>query len=370
MTEVNKIIDIYDAIGASDSDVFESLSVSQKLILAAEVRKAMPTGSASAEIANLITAYRELATARGGAFNIPLFDMLMIAAQARVLTTAGIPTTSPSEAFAGVKATASLTIGGETDSDIEEGDIISIGGTEIKAAAADAEVSFYEFNIADDKDEVLDNIIACLNAIPGKIVLKWTAAKVESAIVITAREVGLAGNSIEVSVTSDGDTAFATETLTGGLDAVEQTQGVFAIGADGGFNVKSKGVWIRLLSEYTIQNGAELPTGLLPDVLHIETGVITADLAETPLTIEAPAGYDLEKMTLKTGTLVDPLTAISLSDDNGDVITGAGSYAADGSYFFYPIANAVHVQGELNLYLDDNAAPGFEAVFTFRKSKV
>ena len=369
MSEIAKVIDIFDAIGASPTDVFDSLSTSQRLMLASEIRKAKPTGSPDSEISALIAAFNEFNAGRGGAMDIPIFDKLMFAAQLRKLTTAGIVAGSPNDTVIGVAATATLTIGGETDSDLEEGDIITIGGIELKAAAADADVSSYEFNIATDKADVADNIFACINAIPGNIVLPWTCTQIDDTIRISARATGTAGNSIEVSVTTDGDTAFSSETLVGGIDAVEKDHGTFMVDANGKLHAKINGTWVGLLSEYTMPNGGALPEGLLPDVLHIETGTITDDIEAEPLVIEAPDGYDLEKLTLVTNDLEDPLTTLNVADENGDVIAQDGSYVGNGKYFFYPIASAVHVQGELTLSLADNTTPGFSAVFSFRKSR-
>lgn len=370
MPELNKIIEIYDAIVAHNSDVFDSLTVSEKMTLAAKVREAQPTGLAATEINNLIAEYRALDTFRGAnSFsNMSLFDKLMIAAQARRLTTAGAAAGTPTEAVTGVAAKASLIIGGEdTASDIAEGDTITIGSVIITAIADDETPVSYQFCVADTKEEVADNIFACLAAIPGNTALPWTFSQINDVIWISARETGIAGNLIAVSVETEGDTAFSSETLTGGIDAVEQSQGFVMVDADGNFHVKVNGTWVKLLTEYSMPLDGALPEGLKPDRLHIDTGVITDDISAEPLTVTVPDGYSLEKITLKTGALVDPVTNLAVHDTGGDVIAQNGSFAGEGTYMFYPIASSAHSSGDIDLYVDDNTTPGISFVLSFSK---
>ena len=370
MPELNKIIEIYDAIVAHNSDVFDGLTVSQKMTLAAKVREAQPTGLAANEINNLIAEYRLFDNFRGvNSFsNMGIFEKLMIAAQARRLSTAGVASGTPSVAVTGVSATSILTIGGvDTASDLSEGDTIHIGSITITPVADDATPDLYEFCIAATKADVADNIFGCLVAIPGNIALPWIFSQIDDTIKISARATGTVGNSIAVSVTTEGETAFSSETLTGGVDAVEQSQGLFMVDADGNLHVKINGTWCKLRTEYTMSIDGALPEGFNPDVLHIDTGVFTDDISETPLTVTVPDGYSLEKLTLKTGALADPVTSIAVSDSGGDVIAQAGSYIGDGVYMFYPIASAAHYSGDIDLYITGNTTPGISFVLTFSK---
>lgn len=61
----------------------------------------------------------------------------------------------------------------------------------------------------------------------------------------------------------------------------------------------------------TITNGDTLPTGIEPDVLLVDTGVISTDISSatgTPLPFSTPTGYYIVKVITQTnGTLTDVL---------------------------------------------------------------
>lgn len=198
----------------------------EKLRLAQVVRNIDPSASDYTSIyASVLGVYRDIDTEYP---MLATFDKVLLAANIMLDQTGGTVTQTPTTGSAGVKATSTLTIGGTTDSDIAEGDKINIWKITLTAVdPGEGETAgAYEFAISDDKDEVIANILAAIAAIPAGSVLPFTAEAGDSpTIVFEAKVAGVAGNAIEVSVESEGDTAFNDENFLGGVDEVKATPG-------------------------------------------------------------------------------------------------------------------------------------------------
>ena len=91
---------------------------------------------------------------------------------------------------------------------------------------------------------------------------------------------------------------------------------------------------LAFVTKYTIENGDDLPTGLTPDILYINTGLITDDIESDPLAIDVPTEY----------VYVSIETAI----ETGNPVTGI-----------------TYAEGELTA--TGNEAPGFTAVLKFER---
>lgn len=59
---------------------------------------------------------------------------------------------------------------------------------------------------------------------------------------------------------------------------------------------------ISNITQLTILNGATLPTGIRPDVLFIDTGVINTDISVSPYVVTVPAGFMLNSVTYYIST--------------------------------------------------------------------
>jgi len=91
---------------------------------------------------------------------------------------------------------------------------------------------------------------------------------------------------------------------------------------------------LSYLTKYTLPNGSTLPTGVRPDTLFIDTGVINTDISVTGTTITVPAGYMLRRATYYI--------------DTDDVISGMQVYGSlngvsflNDSDYDVPIVNGI-----------------------------
>lgn len=83
---------------------------------------------------------------------------------------------------------------------------------------------------------------------------------------------------------------------------------------------------LSYLTKYTLPNGSTLPTGVRPDTLFIDTGVINTDISVTGTTITVPDGYMLRRATYYIDT-DDVISEIKInSTSNGDVFINSGDY--------------------------------------------
>lgn len=222
---LQKQLDILAVI--ESNEIFDSLTTFEKMELAIAIGSISTSTNYASTITSVLAIYYELDMAING---LSFFQKLIIAAKAKSNETGGTTTETPTTGQDGVAATGTLTIGGETDSDIAEGDIITIWKISLTAVAAETEAGDYEFNIADDKDEVIENILSAISLIPVASVLPFTAeAGTSPTITITAKNTGISGNLIETTVETEGTTAFEAATLEGGVDAIAATGG--AIGS-------------------------------------------------------------------------------------------------------------------------------------------
>lgn len=223
--ELTKVFDVLSAIESYPNKVFDSLTTFEKLEFAAVIRGISPDMDYKAVIDSVVAIYADLDS---GITGLTISEKFLIAAKVRRNETGGSVTTDAIVAgVAAVEATGTLTIGGETDSDIAVGDIIKIWQVAITAVADDATPGVFEFCVDTDKDTVIDNIIDCLGSIPGKYGFPFIVeAGTSPTITVTAKEAGVAGNTISTAVVTEGTTAFGAETLEDGADEVMATPGV------------------------------------------------------------------------------------------------------------------------------------------------
>lgn len=325
-TELTAILNIVAAIEADTSNIFDNLSSRERVGLAAAIRETGATSDIATRISEILTIYHELDNE--GYPQLSLYDKLIIACFAKKGMTGGNDTIDPVTAVAGVEALATLTFGGETDSDLAEGDTITVGAITLTAVANDATPADYEFCIDHDKETTAENVVAAFDAIPGVSVLPFTAAVDDATVVFTAKEAGVAGNLIEVSVETEGDTAFDDETFTGGVDEVEATEGF-----PGRVLVKDDNIYIKTESEYkqvsrnvfvvkkTIGN-----IGVTADYNFVTAANTTAQIIELEDVVPAFARIlDLFTITNAAFTNLGDLTV------NVGLTSGEDEFVAEGS---------------------------------------
>lgn len=139
----------------------------------------------------------------------------------------------------------------------------------------------------------------------------------------------------------DGDLVTLTDAAEGGTTNIEAmayfTINLASYGSSGSFVPAVFAPGLAFVTKYTIENGDDLPTGLTPDILYINTGLITDDIETDPLAIDVPTGY----------VYVSIETAI----ETGNPVTGI-----------------TYAEGELTA--TGNEAPGFTAVLKFERSQL
>jgi len=126
------------------------------------------------------------------------------------------------------------------------------------------------------------------------------------------------------------------------------------------------------LTQYTIQNGSALPTGLTPDVLYIETPVITDDIETAQYDIDAIAGYLFKEAFILSG--VD-LTGFNIYDKNDSIIAAAGAIKTGviTSASKFPTGESLFYENEYlvgYIRATGNTSPGFQVVLKFERSKL
>lgn len=226
-TELVKVLEIIEIIESYPGKPFGSLSSFEKMELAITVRGISPDIDYTAIIASVLEIYKDI----DGIFTgISLPQKMILAARIGKNETGGnVSVDAIVEAVEAVAASATLTIGGETDSDIAAGDIINIWQVTLTAVADDATPGVFEFCIDDDKDTVIGNIVSAIDDIPGNTGFPFTAEAGDTpTVVFTAKEAGVAGNEIKVSITTEGKTAFDDTVFTNGSDEVPGTAGRIA----------------------------------------------------------------------------------------------------------------------------------------------
>ena len=120
----------------------------------------------------------------------------------------------------------------------------------------------------------------------------------------------------------------------------------------------------EVVTQYTINNGDTLPTGLSPDILYIDTGVLTGDYSAFPYRIEPPSGYfpvyaDLiSNVELSNFTFMfeSELIMIGIIEEGEKRIT------------FYE--SMIYDTGNISIQCTGNAAPGFRCVVKYEKSRL
>lgn len=251
-TEVTKVLDILAVINAYPGNPFDALTTYEKLDLAVTIRRISPDMEYSDLVEYMLEIFSDIDSNITG---LTTAQKMIIAAKVGVNAIGGdIVAKELVLEVDAVAASATLTIGGESDSDIATGDIINVWDIALTAVANDATPGDYEFCIDDDKDTVITNILSCISKIPGNTVFPFTAKAGDSpTITFTAKEAGAVGNTIPVSITTEGATAFDAETLTEGSDKVEPTPGrVCAVFVDEDDNVyirTNKGYKLVTLTE-------------------------------------------------------------------------------------------------------------------------
>lgn len=364
-TELVKVIEVLEVLNTHTGNIFINLSSKERLQLATKIHAVSPGSDVAALVTSIIAIYRDIDSYNSGAFSdMSLFDKLSLACDIRKQETGGNAVGEPVEAVAGVAASATFTVGGETDSDIAEDDTITIGNITLTAVANDATPGDYEFCIDDDKDTVIENIIACIDAIPGNSVIPWTAeAGTTPTIIFTAKETGTAWESIEVSVETEGDSAFSRETFEGGVDEVEATEGYV-----GRVTVDGTKVYVNT------QTGFRQVDTLLPIKIVKKTiggvGVANCDYnfetaendSEQSINIEVGAPthgglvyvYTHTNSTF-TGAVSLAVTAgVEAADDS--IIASGAAFTADSILVSDPFPTVPSLAAEAPIYI--NATPG------------
>lgn len=223
--ELTKVFNVLSAIEAYSNKIFASLTTFEKLEFATVIRGISPDTDYKAVIDSVVVIYNDLDS---GITGLSTSEKFLIAAKVRRNETGGSVTADAIEVGVdAVEATGTLTIGGETDSDIAVGDIIKIWEVAITAVADDATPGVFEFCVDDNKDTVIENIVDCFDSIPGNYGFPFIVeAGTSPTITVRAKEAGVAGNAISTAVVTEGTTAFGAKTLEDGADEVKATPGV------------------------------------------------------------------------------------------------------------------------------------------------
>ena len=114
----------------------------------------------------------------------------------------------------------------------------------------------------------------------------------------------------------------------------------------------------------TLANGDTLPTGVEPDTLLIDTGVLTGDYSGSSYRIEPPLGY--------FPVYADLISYIELTDFNfaleSETIIIGIIEEGEKRITFYE--SMIYDTGNISIQCTGNAAPGFRCVIKYERSKL
>ncbi len=127
---------------------------------------------------------------------------------------------------------------------------------------------------------------------------------------------------------------------------------------------------ISNVTQYTLVNGATLPTGIAPDLLYIDTGTVTDDIETTPYDITVPTGYLFTQVNILSGVA---LTGFLVYDKNDTIIATAGAVGVGIQTVAtkFPTGESLFYEHEYQLgYIKatGNTSPGFRAIFKLERS--
>lgn len=117
------------------------------------------------------------------------------------------------------------------------------------------------------------------------------------------------------------------------------------------------------ITQYSIINGAELPAGVQPDILRIDTGIISADHSIDRLDIVKPDGYVFSKCYLDTFT--NALTSLIIRDSEG-VLNAEAGYI--GKWVILPLVTDLIIDGNLQVTCGKPELATWRAIFEFERS--
>lgn len=120
-------------------------------------------------------------------------------------------------------------------------------------------------------------------------------------------------------------------------------------------------------------NGELPPAWLTPEVILIDTGVITTSIVSTPVSITVPTDYYYNGLKQLSITTDDVITAPSLLDNGtAPIVVMDGDYST-GTYLFVnwaagPLASAISYPLSLTCGTWAGTSPSIQAIIEFKKS--